>query len=131
MFNHVVSYIAFKKEVGIDYICDWICNTRTMALQNTNFTTNLWMHRQSIHVYMFRGQQFTSLLFLRLFSETCQMSMNACPVCTQSSLLAVQQRLPGCEVSYDLVVILSTDLTTFWTILKVNCRGKFTLCLIA
>ena len=40
--------------------------------------------------------------------------VHECPVCTQSSLLAVQQRLPGCEVSHDLVVILSTDLTTFW-----------------
>ena len=28
-----------------------------------------------------------------------------CPVCIHSSLLAVQQRLPGCEVSHDLVVI--------------------------
>ena len=37
--------------------------------------------------------------------------VHECPVCTQSSLLAVQQRLPGCEVSHDLVV---TYLTTFW-----------------
>ena len=29
--------------------------------------------------------------------------------CIRSSLLVVQQRLPGCEVSHDLVVILSTD----------------------
>ena len=40
--------------------------------------------------------------------------VHECPVCAQSSLLAVQQGLPGCEVSHDLVVILSTDLTTFW-----------------
>ena len=39
--------------------------------------------------------------------------VHECLVCTQLSLLAVQQRLPGCEVSHDLVVILSTDLTTF------------------
>ena len=40
----------------------------------------------------------------------CAMSeVHECPVCTQSSLLAVQQRLPGCEVSHDLVVILPTD----------------------
>ena len=37
-----------------------------------------------------------------------------CPVCTQSSLLAVQQRPPGCEVSHDLVVILSTDLAIYF-----------------
>ena len=83
-------------------------------LQNTDFTTILWIHHQTIHVCMFCGQQFTSLLFLRLLSEPCQTAMNARFVSTQSSLLAVQQRLPGCEVSHDLVVILSTDLTTFW-----------------
>ena len=46
-------------------------------LQNTDFTTILWIHHQTIHVCMFCGQQFTSLLFLRLLSETCQTSMNA------------------------------------------------------
>ena len=46
-------------------------------LQNTDFTTILWIHHQTIHVCMFCGQQFTSLLFLRLLSEPCQMSMNA------------------------------------------------------
>ena len=37
----------------------------------------LWIHHQTIHVCMFCGQQFTSLLFLRLLSEPCQTSMNA------------------------------------------------------
>ena len=46
-------------------------------LQNTDFTTILWIHHQTIHVCMFCGQQFTSLLFLRLLSELCQTSMNA------------------------------------------------------
>ena len=36
-----------------------------------------------------------------------------CPVCIQSSLLVVKERLPGCKVLHDLVVILSTDLSTF------------------
>ena len=35
-------------------------------------------------------------------------------VCIQLSLLAVKQRPPDCKVSYDLVVVLSNDLTTFW-----------------
>ena len=52
--------------------------------------------------------------FPEVVSEPCQTAMNARFVSTQSSLLAVQQRLPGCEVSHDLVVILSTDLTTLW-----------------
>ena len=39
--------------------------------------------------------------------------VHECPVCIQSSLLAVKQRLLGCKVSPDLVVILSCDLTTF------------------
>ena len=42
--------------------------------------------------------------------------VHECAVCTQLSLLAVQQSLPGCEVSHDLVVILSTDSTPFWAI---------------
>ena len=46
-------------------------------LQSTDFTTVLWIHHQTIHVCMFCGQQFTSLLFLRLLSEPCQTSMNA------------------------------------------------------
>ena len=47
------------------------------------------------------------------------LSMNA-PVCIQSSLLAVKQRLPGYKVSHDHVVILSTDLTTFYAILSIS-----------
>ena len=46
-------------------------------LQNTDFTTILWIHHQTIHVCMFCGQQFTSLLFLRLLSKPCQTAMNA------------------------------------------------------
>ena len=68
-------------------------------------------YHQTIHVC---GQQFTSLLFLRLLSEPCQTSMNAQFVLSRLCCMAVQQRLPGCEVSHDLVMILSTDLTTFW-----------------
>ena len=47
------------------------------------------------------------------------LSMNA-SVCIQSSLLAVKQRLPGYKVSHDHVVILSTDLTTFYAILSIS-----------
>ena len=46
-------------------------------------------------------------------SKTAMSEVYERPVCTQSSLLAVQKRLPGCEVSHDLVVILSTDLAIF------------------
>ena len=46
-------------------------------LQNTDFTTILLIHHQTIHVCMFCSQQFTSLLFLRLLSEPCQSSMNS------------------------------------------------------
>ena len=38
--------------------------------------------------------------------------VHECLVCTRSSLQAVQQR----QVTHDLLVILSTDLTTFWAI---------------
>ena len=51
------------------------------------------------------------------FSWGCFWSMSdvhECSVCIQLSLLAVKQRPPSCKVSRDLVVILSTDLTTFW-----------------
>ena len=40
--------------------------------------------------------------------------VHECSVCIQLSLLAVKQRPPSSKVSHDLVVILSTDLTTFW-----------------
>ena len=84
-------------------------------LQNTDFTTILCrIHHQTIHVCMFCGQQLTSLLSLRLLSEPCQTSMNVRFVLSCLCWLFMQQRLPGCEVSHDLVVILSTDLTTFW-----------------
>ena len=46
-------------------------------LQNTDFTTILWIHHQTIHVCMFCGQQLTSLLSPRLLSEPCQTAMNA------------------------------------------------------
>jgi len=36
------------------------------------------------------------------------------PVCIQLSLLPVKQRVPGYKVSYALVVIVSTDLTTYF-----------------
>ena len=49
--------------------------------------------------------------------------VHECPVCAQSSLLAVQQRLPGCEVSHDLVVILSTDLTLSYVYTYPNIDG--------
>ena len=51
------------------------------------------------------------------FSWGCFWGMSdvhECSVCIQLSLLAVKQRPPSCKVSHDLVVILSTDLTTFW-----------------
>ena len=46
-------------------------------LQNTDFTTILWIHHQTIHVCMFCGQQLTSLLSPRLLSGPCQTAMNA------------------------------------------------------
>ena len=54
---------------------------------------------------MYDGQQFTSLLFLRLFSMTQKTSINAQSVCIQPSLLATKQKLPGCKFSDDPVVI--------------------------
>ena len=50
------------------------------------------------------------------FPKADMSDVHECPVCTRSSLLAVQQCVPGYEVSHDLVMILSTDSTTFWDI---------------
>ena len=61
------------------YICDRICKkgsyTRTTSIHR--------FHHHTIHTLsdnpcvLYCGQQFTSLLFLRLLSEACQTSMNA------------------------------------------------------
>ena len=54
-----------------------------------------------------------------------------CPVRIQLSLLAVKQRLPDCKISHDLVVILSTDLNTFWAISSISesiSKCNYTLC---
>jgi len=46
--------------------------------------------------------------------------IHECPAYIHLSLLAVKQRLLGCKVTHGFAVILSTDLTTFWAILKTS-----------
>ena len=76
---HVLSFLQFIVPcVYATYVTGFARRGLIRApFQNTGFTTILWIHHQTIHVCMFCGQQFTSLLFLRLLSEPCQTSMNA------------------------------------------------------
>ena len=88
-------------------ICDWICKKGSY----TCTTSEHRFHHHSmdtssdnpcVHVLWPTVHQSA-------FPEAAMSDVYECPVCAHSSLLAVQQRLPGYEVLYDLIVILSTD----------------------
>ena len=49
------------------------------------------------------------------FAEAGMSDIHECLFCVHPSLLAIEQRLLGCKVSHDLVMIFSTDLTIFGT----------------
>ena len=97
------------------FICDRICKkgsyTRTTSTHRFHhhfidtLTNNPCVHIlwPTVHQSAFPEAAFWDMS-----------DVHECPVCVHSSLLAVKRRLPGCKVSHDLVVILSTDLTTFW-----------------
>ena len=72
------TFAYFSEAKEFKYVTRFVRRGLIRApLQNTDFTTILLIHHQTIHVYMFCGQQFTSLLFLRLLSEPCQTAVNA------------------------------------------------------
>ena len=88
-------------------ICDQICKkgsyTRTTSEHKFHHhTMDTSSDNPCVHVLWPADHQSA-------FPEAAFSDVHECPVCAQSSLLAVQLRPPGYEVSHDLVVILSTD----------------------
>ena len=71
---------------------------------------NTWISLLTKDTYTLSDNPCVHVFWLAIAHKT---STNECPVCFRLSVLAVEQRLLGVKVSHNLVVILSTDLTTF------------------
>ena len=109
MYRIIITEVRLTEFTYIhNYICDWICKKGSYMCTTLahRFYQNSVDTLLDYPCVMFCGQQFTSLLFLRMLSETCQTSMDAWLAVVSAGCSTKASRLKGLTQS------CSTDLTT-------------------